>query len=297
MTPGDPYRSTTRELLVRYLDGCAPSVLHSARRLTYAELGGPGDDPSAVAALGALAEFRDLLATRALRVVLTGADPAGQRAVRAARDSLAVPCELTLDDRPLLPALRAAGSFGAPILAFAEPPTDAGTDGEGLADLLAALAGNPGSDILLVVGGSGDPGACRTAGFTHSVAVGLTAPGHPDRMLLFGTNTDRHLDAVKDALWAADEYAGVRYREPADPDGTALDISLSPGLGPLRRLLLARLRERPRTLGELRAYTRACTIYRAAEAPRAVTAMLRARQAGREPEHGRLSADTLIHAG
>ncbi len=292
MQPADPYRSITRELLVRYLDGCAPPLLHSARKLTYAELGGPGAQPSAVAALGTLAEFGDLLARRTVRVLLTGADPDGQQAVRDTRAALGMRCELIFDDRPLLAALCAAGCFGAPILAFLEPP--AGAD---LTDLLTALAGNPGSDVLAVVAATADPETCRAAGFRQAVTVGLTATGQPDRLLLFGSNAERHLDAVKDALWAADEYAGVRYRDPADPESAALDISLTPNLGPLRRLLLGQLRTRPHTLAELRGFTRDRTIYRAAEAPRAVTALLRAGQAGRDPEHGRLAADTVIRTG
>ena len=33
-----------------------------------------------------------------------------------------------------------------------------------------------------------------------------------------GGLTGRGLEAVKEALWAVDEYAGVRYRDPGDPD-------------------------------------------------------------------------------
>jgi hypothetical protein len=295
MASADAYRAISRELLVRYLDGCAPPLLHAARRLTYAEYdGAPGGDgqPSAVAALGVFAEFPELLAKRALNVVLAGADPAGQRAVSAARDSLGLACELHLRDGALLPALRETGSLGTPVLAFAQ------TDGDlaELADLFAALATNPGSDVLAIAA-TGDPAAATAAGFTFRVAVELTAREQPPRLLLFASNAGRHLDAVKDALWAADEYAGVRYRDPADPEHTALDISLDPGLGPLRRALLAVLAAGPRSLAVLREHTREQTIYRAVDAPRAVQALLHAGQARREPEHGRLGADTMIFAG
>lgn len=297
MARGDAYRAITRELLVRYLDGCAPPLLHAARGLTYAEQAGdPDAEPLAVAALAAFAEFGDLLAGRPLRIVVAGADGAGQRAVRAARDSLALPCELEFPGTTLLAALRDTGAFGAPILAFLQlpagpqPPAGGGPD-----ELLAALAANPGSDALVIQDG-GDPEAARAAGFPLSVAVELAADGVPPRLLFFGTGTGRHLDAVKDALWAADEYAGVRYRDPADPEHAALDISLNPGLAPLRRVLLARLADSPAALGDLRAFTREHTIYRPADTPRAVQALLHAGQAAREPEHGRLTADTRLRA-
>jgi hypothetical protein len=289
MPRADAYRAITRELLVRYLDGCAPPLLHGAKRLTYAEYAGAGAEPLAVAALGVFAEFTERNTHHPPRILVAGADPAGQRAVRAARDSLGLDSEPEFADGPLLAALRAAGSLGAPVLAFAElPPEAPERDG-----LLAALAGNAHSDALLVQDG-GDPGAARTAGFGYSVAVELSADGVPPRLLLFGTNEGRHLDAVKDALWAADEYAGVRYRDPADPLHTPLDISLNPGLGPLRRLLLAALAAGPRTVGQLREHTRERTIYRPADAVRAVQALLHAGQVTRDPEHGRLASDTSI---
>jgi len=75
--------------------------------------------------------------------------------------------------------------------------------------LLAALATNPGSDVLAIAA-SGDPAAAGAAGFTFSVAVELIAGTQPPRLLLFASNAGRHLDAVKDALWAADRSTWAR---------------------------------------------------------------------------------------
>ncbi len=292
MAAADGYRAISRELLIRYLDGCAPPLLHAARRLTYAEYADPpADEPAAVAALAVFAEFPDLLARHQLHLVLAGAGSAGRDAVSAARDRLALPCQLHPVDGSLLAALRASGALGTPVLAYA----DLSGDLAGLADALRALATNPGSDAL-VIAASGDPGAGTAAGFAHSVAVHLVAGDGQPRLLLFASNAGRHLEAVKDALWAVDEYAGVRYRDPADPEHTTLDISLRPGLGPLRRALATALSGGPRTVAQLREHTRERTIYRAAEAVRAVQAMLLAGQAQRTPEHGRLGADTVISA-
>ena len=70
-----------REVLVRYLDSAAPAMLHSSRKITYAQGyadAGPGEhgaDPAAVAALRVFGEFADLLAGRTLSMVLVGTDP------------------------------------------------------------------------------------------------------------------------------------------------------------------------------------------------------------------------------
>ena len=74
-----------------------------------------------------------------------------------------------------------------------------------------------------------------------------------------------------------------------------LDISLEAHLGPLKRALLARVRGNgPCQVADLREFTRTGTIYRAADATRALTALLSAGALAREPERGRLAADTLV---
>ena len=83
---------------------------------------------------------------------------------------------------------------------------------------------------------------------------------------------------------------------PGRPGRHSVGHLADPEPGPAARLLLARLRQGPQSLGQLRGYTRAETIYRAAEAARAITALLRAGQLDREPEHGRLTADTLLRS-
>src|SRR5258708_4643109 len=81
--------------------------------------------------------------------------------------------------------------------------------------------------------------------FTHRLpgrqpAVVLVA-GTQSRLLAFATSSAKSLEAFKNCLWAVDEYAGVRYRDPGDPEGHLMDISLRPDPGPLRRELLAHL--------------------------------------------------------
>jgi hypothetical protein len=87
----------------------------------------------------------------------------------------------------------------------------------------------------------------------------------------------------------------VRYRDPADPGRHLLDISLTPNVGPLRTLLLDRLRVRgASTVAELRQYTRARTVYRPADATRALSMLVTARSVQRQPDRGRMTGDTVI---
>ena len=98
-------------------------------------------------------------------------------------------------------------------------------------------------------------------------------------------------------MWAVDEYAGVRYRDPGDPDGHLLDISLKPHPGPLRRELLAHLAATGgRTVTELRRFTLTDTVYRSADTTAAITSLLTAGAVTRAPEAGRLAGDVVVTA-
>jgi hypothetical protein len=296
---GTSHETVIRELLVRYLDACAPAVLHSARRMTYAQANGCAVDPSGVAALRVFGEFADLLPRRRLDLVFVEDDPARHNRLA---DSLArVAAELGLPEQcrvhtatgALLPALTEAGAFGAPIVAFLDTAGGPAPDGE----TLAALAQDKGGEVLVAL--ESGPEAFRDrlheAGFALVAGVEMVdAPGR-GRALFFGTNAERHLDTVKDALWAVDEYAGVRYRDPADPERALLDISLTPNVGPLRRLLLDQVRARgPSSVADLRRYARDATVYRPTDATRALQSLVTAGSVRREPAHGRLTTETLI---
>lgn len=291
---GAAHSAVKRELLVRYLDACTPTMLHSARRMTYAEgyVAGAGE-PFAVAALRVFAEFADLLAHRRLDVVLVGDDPTAW--ATHVGSGLPEQCRVHHSAGPLLTALTQAGAFGAPIFALldATAPGAVAPDDE----TLAALAADPGGEVLAVmpVGLSGYRARLHAAGFALVTGVELVDGGGDVQVLFFGTNADRHLDTFKDALWAVDEYAGVRYRDPGDPDRGLLDISLSPHLGPLRRLLLDRVRAKgTSTVAQLREYARTETVYRAADVAKALQALTTAGSVVRDPEHGRLTSDTEI---
>jgi hypothetical protein len=111
----------------------------------------------------------------------------------------------------------------------------------------------------------------------------------------FATTSGKSLESFKEALWAVDEFAGVRLRDPADPERHLIDISLSPHPGPLRRELLAHLAEvGSATVTELRTFTLTDTVYRAADATRVLHALVDSGAVTRRPEHGRLGGDVEI---
>ena len=302
---GTAHGAVKRELLVRYLDACAPAVLHGSRRMTYAEgyAAGAGE-PSAVAALRVFAEFADLLAGRRLDVVLVADDAAAQGLVAArlaevrAESGLPDECRVHTTSGPLLAALTGVGAFGAPILALLDATAPGATAPDDRT--LAALATNPGGEVLLFLpaGRSAYRAELHEVGFALVTSVELIDGGGAEQLLFFGTNAERHLDTFKDALWAVDEYAGVRYRDPGDPEHGLLDISLAPHLGPLRRLLLDRVRAQGAgTVAQLRQYTRTETVYRIADVAKALQSLATAGSVVRTPDHGRLTAETEIRPG
>ncbi|MFC0527257.1 hypothetical protein [Phytohabitans kaempferiae] len=279
-----------RELLVRYLDAWTPVALHSARGATFAY--GWSDSPdehAAEAAVRVFAEFADRLRGRRLTVVLVGPAPATlARRLDTVQAELRTPPELSVHavegdlDARLPAALKAAGAAVAPLLAF--------LDSAGPASLAAAGTGKP-AEVLLVSG----TGQLPTPPMPLTAHVELVGGDGAARLVTFATTVGKGLEAFKNALWAVDEYAGVRYRDPRDPEGHLLDISLSPHPGPLRRELLAHLASAgPRTVTDLRQFTLTHTVYRAADTVRVLSALLTAGTVTRDPERGRLGGDVVI---
>jgi three-Cys-motif partner protein len=339
---GAAHGAVKRELLVRLLDSAAPALVHGGG-FTYAEgyAGATaGREPSAIAALRVFGEFADRLRGR-IAVVLVGADAdrldALSDRIAAVRVEIGLPAGVRVDavpgscDDELVPALRRADAFGAPILTYLDA---AGAPPPGY-DTVAQVAAGDRTDVLIALdpaaltaaadqpdAGAGDhlfgPGAWRAAAdlpaadrYPYLVTCYRTALGRAGlglvthvelvddggyaQLLFFATASDTSLDRFKDELWAVDEFAGVRYSDPRDHDHALLDISLEPHLGPLRRALVDRVEV---TGGcpaeELRRYTRTETIYRAQDAFRALGGLVAAGRLGRDPQRGRLTAGTVI---
>lgn len=287
----DPHATVKRELLVRYLDAWTSAVTRSHRSATYVEsaLGGPAAD-----ALRVFGEFADRLAGHRLDVVLLGApaetltpvlrelgEPPG-----LAVHSVADPDSLAVD---------------GPALAHLDVVGESALDEAATWRLAAELARAKAREVLLTVppvaGERVDEhrARLRSAGLSYVVAVDLVDNDERAQSLMFATSARKHLATFKDELWAVDEFAGVRYRDPSDDGGALVDISLTPQLTPLRRMLLAELARRgPCTVGDLQEHTLLRTIYRPAEAMRVLQSAASAGAISREPEKGRLTPRTVV---
>lgn len=299
----------TRELLVRYLDVWTPAALHSAKRVTFAYTWSGSDGPNdhapasdhveahaatAEAALRGLAEFDDLLRARRLTYLVVGPDAGIGAHLQRVQDDLRTPANLAVhavDGRPeqlLTAAMTAAGSAGAPLLVYAHVTAP-----------VAGLhrAGRPVEQIAVLPAGDWvrQRDTLHANGFTLTTGVEFLAAGGDACLVSLATDRANSLDAFKNALWSVDEFAGVRYRDPADPDGHLQDISLEPHPGPLRRALLSHLDATgPQTVTQLRHFALAETIYRASDATRVISALRHAGAVTSDARHGRLSGDVVV---
>jgi hypothetical protein len=270
----------TRELLVRHLDLWVPGAVHSPHGATFLQASATGlDGDVAEAALRACAEFGDRLARRRLTLLFVAPDVAElQGRLDGVQRELRTPPELSLHVMAgsVAVMLKALGAHSGPLLSM--------IDG---IDPAVVATGKP-AEVLAV-----DVPRERLRVFDLTAAVTLVAEG-TERTIGFGTRSAKSLEAFKNEMWALDEYAGVRYRDPNDPEGHLMDITLEPNPGALRRELLALLRQGSRTVTELKRYALTETVYRAADAVKVVTALLQAGAVTRQPRDGRLGGDVTI---
>lgn len=329
-----PHAAVKHELLVRYLDAWTPAALHGHRRVTYVEGHADGHVPaesSALAALRVFGEFADLMERHRLTMVLVGEDSRRLAALGEALSAVAAeydsPSGLTVHTvaggwASVPRALKETKALGSPIFGWFDaygvrPPPFAA---------LSTVAANKSSEVLvaldpLVFSGlspsDGDalfgasswrkldsayPGlvncyrqALRAAGLPWASHVELVDAAGSAQLLVFATASERALEKFKDELWALDEYAGIRYRDPLDKEHTLLDISLQPHVAPLRRALFGQvLHSGKSTVAELRSHAVRETVYRAVDVNRAVQALVASGTVQRQPSGGRLSPETVI---
>ncbi|MQA25037.1 MAG: hypothetical protein GEU94_06115 [Micromonosporaceae bacterium] len=307
----DPHTAVKQELLVRYLDAWTPTVLRSHRRATYVEA---SRDGSALAALRVFGEFADRLAGHHLDVVVLSrsGDPDAQiaEAVRELGEPAGLSLRTVVDPAEL--------ELAGPTFAHVEL-----TDENEAWTLAEKIATQRGSELLLtltpsrqlpltgghVAGGGSQKSTepepevtayrrrLRKAGLPHVAHAELVDDGGRAQLLLFATGVDKHLPAFKEALWAVDEYAGIRYRDPRDPERALVDISLTPQLAPLRRALLEVLSDGgERSVADLQRHALTETLYRPADAVRVLTTLASQGAISREPEKGRLTPRTTVRA-
>ncbi|MEU7611021.1 hypothetical protein [Micromonospora sp. NPDC049204] len=277
-----------RALLVRQLTTWLPTALHRSRRATVALAG--TDAGGAVAALQLVAAHADQLRGRQVTVLVL-ADGAPDLPARLGPVEAELPAEVTVHLLPGAPdrlpvALKAAGAAGSPLFSFVDVP------GEVSRDLLTAAANGRTGEVLLHAGSSARHALVAVGFPLVAELVPVLPDGEAAGVIAFGSRSDRSLEAVRDALWAVGADLGVRYRDPA---GATVDVAGDPDLEPLARELLAELRRGgPRSVTELRRHTLTATVYRAADANRALADLLDAGDVRRDREAGKLAGDELI---
>jgi hypothetical protein len=284
-----------RELLVRHLEAWAPAALHRARRVTYAHGYADADGGAAAeVAVRVLAEQTDFVRGRELSMIAVGADAVGERLTampEATSGGLSVHAVSGPTDERLAVALKAAGAPRVPLLGFLDAASASETPRP---DTVAALTVGKPAEVLLVLP-PGVPASPYREGWPLCAAVELATGEEPGELLVFGTASGKSLEAFKEALWAVDEFAGVRYRDPGDPERHLIDISLQPHPGPLRREILAHLgRVGSATVTELRTFALTETVYRAADATRVLHTLADSGAVTRQPPGGRLGGDVVI---
>ncbi|MEU8656218.1 hypothetical protein [Actinoplanes philippinensis] len=295
-----PIATVKRELLVRHLQAWAAGALHHARRATYVHGYADGDGGvAAEAAVRVLADLPGLARGRELSMVAVGDDVTGVgRRLGAAQQESGAAAGLSVlpvgggTDERLPVALKAAGASRVPLMGF----LDAASGGKPPAvTTVAAIAAGKPAEVLLALPPGSPVDPYRGLGFPLVTAAELATGPEPGEVVVFATTSGRSLESFKEALWAVDEFAGVRLRDPGDPERHLIDISLSPHPGPLRRELLAHLeRTGAATVTELRTFALTETVYRAADATRVLHTLIDTGAVAREPAHGRLGGDVMI---
>lgn len=278
----DPHLAVKCEVLVRYLDAWTHLVLRSQRGATFVESAAADFVADALRVFG---ESADRLDGRLRMVTVGAAEPGewGEPPAGLVLRSVAGPDDVAVD---------------GPVLAHVDVVDGPLTEVDAWR-LVAALGRGKAREVLLTVPAADQAAECRArlgaAGLACVVAVELVAEDGGAQLLVFATGEGRRLETFKNELWAADEFAGIRFRDPSDTEPTPVDISLTPQLLPLRRLLLAELARRGRcTVADLQRHTLLETMYRPADAVGALTSAAAAGVVTREPEKGRLTARTVV---
>ncbi|MCM3805960.1 three-Cys-motif partner protein TcmP [Streptomyces sp. DR7-3] len=134
----------------------------------------------------------------------------------------------------------------------------------------------------------------RQAGFSHTLYFEMVDEGGRMLYLIFGTQHERGLEKMKDAMWKVDPSYGVRYRDPKDTQQQMLELELEPDTAPLQRILqdyIAKSSE-GRVVPELQRYTLLETIYRPTQVIKVVRQLRDAGTVATEPRA--INAKTLV---
>lgn len=117
------------------------------------------------------------------------------------------------------------------------------------------------------------------AGFQFLLDFELVTKNGESLYLIFGTNHRRGLEKMKQSVWEVDQMQGMGFRDPKDEfEETLFDLT-DPQLGPLERMLIARLTGGERIRVEsLREWALFSTVYREQHV---IPTLIRLREKGR----------------
>lgn len=139
----------------------------------------------------------------------------------------------------------------------------------------------------------------REAGFSYVLDFELADERSNLLYLVFGTNSDKGVEKMKDAIWSVDPYQGLGYRDPRDPYQETLPIQPQPQIGPLCRLINEHLQSLPgcaATLDDLRRFVLLDTIFRPGQTSKAVQRLMTERKVRCEPPEKRLTGRSNVIA-
>ena len=81
----------------------------------------------------------------------------------------------------------------------------------------------------------------HSANFRYVLSFQMVDEGGHELWLMFGTNSKKGVEKMKDAMWAVDPAFGIGYRDPRDPNQMTLGIEIQPNTAPLSRMLVERI--------------------------------------------------------
>jgi three-Cys-motif partner protein len=135
------------------------------------------------------------------------------------------------------------------------------------------------------------------AGFKYVLTFELVDRRGASLFLVFGTNHERGLEKMKEAMWEVDEVSGVRYRDPADPLQGLLDIAVEPELDPLARILCSYLEKQPDLsagVNELRAFALYESVYKASQVKPALERLVQTGKVDTDDPNGAVRLESRV---
>lgn len=136
----------------------------------------------------------------------------------------------------------------------------------------------------------------RRAGFQFVLVFELIDSGGHVIHIFHGSQNEKALQKMKEAMWAVDPIRGMRFRDPRDPNQLAFDMNAEqPDLRPLNEMILRHLQEHgAQTVAELRRFTLLDTMFREPHATKVVRQLTKDGRLNRQPSSGNVTRATTV---